>query len=436
MYGVGGVGKSYVAKHAAKYLFERHNFDHGCVYIELKNKYAVGENLSSLICHNLGIPTADKTTLCRYINKSKLLVILDKSSKIDALDPNMLNNTLEFYIDNTEIPKFMILTEFKTDITIAGKAQYEIDELEPRDAARLLLLCANQYIEEANKNLDVLANHRIFNLISRNPASIVRFAQFLKTFPNTLDEIVVEQEAQLQQLSKAAPKRKDSIDASFGDDCTWVIKQSYENLLKTYSDQMIILFVLCQCPNGLFFSDFEQMFGTKFSEWEEFLTTLMKVKERTNLDGSKERAPMLEEDEETFWLVAAVHCEEINQYRYLAYQIVYAYVNKNVLTNFQKQESCRMVVEQLSTLSRNLMRKMKKEEIKMLSLAKFTAAIDVGLWSDHKDFKNPSLFYTGYQNLPEDPKTIFAYHEPNIQQFLDLENLSVIFPIKGKNLYI
>jgi len=49
IYGAGGTGKSYVAKHAAKYLFERRNFDFGCIHIELKNKYAVGENLSSLI---------------------------------------------------------------------------------------------------------------------------------------------------------------------------------------------------------------------------------------------------------------------------------------------------------------------------------------------------------------------------------------------------
>ena len=46
IFGTGGVGKTFVAKHAAKYLFERRNFDHGWIYIELKNKYAVGENLS------------------------------------------------------------------------------------------------------------------------------------------------------------------------------------------------------------------------------------------------------------------------------------------------------------------------------------------------------------------------------------------------------
>ena len=29
IYGPGGIGKSYIAKHAAKYLFERRNFDFG-----------------------------------------------------------------------------------------------------------------------------------------------------------------------------------------------------------------------------------------------------------------------------------------------------------------------------------------------------------------------------------------------------------------------
>ena len=153
IYGNEGVGKTYVAKHAAKYLFERRNFDHGCIYIEIKNKYAVGENLSSLIWTKMGIPSTNKQTLWKYISKSKILIILDKSSKISSLDYNMLNKTLEYFIDESEVPKFIVITDHQTDITIQKKVQFEIQELKPNDAARLLLLCANQYIEESNKNL-------------------------------------------------------------------------------------------------------------------------------------------------------------------------------------------------------------------------------------------------------------------------------------------
>ena len=156
IYGNEGVGKTYVAKHAAKYLFERRNFDHGCIYIEIKNKYAVGENLSSLIWTTMGIPSTNKQTLWKYISKSKILIILDKSSKISSLDHNMLNKTLEYFIDESEVPKFIVITDHQTDIIIQNKVQFEIEELKPKDAARLLLLCANQYIEESNKNLDIL----------------------------------------------------------------------------------------------------------------------------------------------------------------------------------------------------------------------------------------------------------------------------------------
>ena len=54
--------------------------------------------------------------------------------------------------------------------------QFEIDELKPREATRLLLHWANQYIEESNKNHETLSNHENFKLISRNPSRIVRFA--------------------------------------------------------------------------------------------------------------------------------------------------------------------------------------------------------------------------------------------------------------------
>jgi len=257
IYGAQGTGKSFIAKHAAKYLFERRNFDYGCIYVELKNKYAVGENLSSLICKTLGIDTANKETLCNYINRSKLLIILDKSSKISRLDPLMLNRTIEFFLECTEQPKFIIITDYKEDITIQNTMQFEVDELEPRDAARLLLLCANQYIEETNKNLDVLSTHEIFNLISRNPSNIMRFSQYLRSYPNTLDEIVVEQKAQLQLIGTSRNRRDDDIEVQVGEETSWVIKQSYEHLYKTHSDYIMVLFILCQVPNGLFESDIE-----------------------------------------------------------------------------------------------------------------------------------------------------------------------------------
>ena len=133
----------------------------------------------------------------KVYHKIKILIILDKSSKVEKLDQNMLNKTLEYFIDETEIPKFIVVTENSKDISIGWKLQFEIDELKPREATRLLLLWANLYIEESNKNLETLSNHENFKLISRNPSWIVTFAQFLKSWSNTLDEIVFEQQNQI-----------------------------------------------------------------------------------------------------------------------------------------------------------------------------------------------------------------------------------------------
>ena len=68
----------------------------------------------------------------------------------------------------------------------------------------------------------------------------------------------------------------------------------------------------------------------------------------------------------------------------------------------------------------------------MLSLTKFTAAIDVGLWSDSDNFQDPIFYYKDYEKLINEPTLMFSYHESNFQQFLDLEFLSSIFPSKGK----
>lgn len=52
----------------------------------------------------------------------------------------MLNNTLEIFLENTELPKFIIITDEPDDITIQNCVHFEIEELRPKDAARLLLL--------------------------------------------------------------------------------------------------------------------------------------------------------------------------------------------------------------------------------------------------------------------------------------------------------
>jgi len=70
-----------------------------------------------------------------------------------------------------------------------------------------------------------------------------------------------------------------------------------------------------------------------------------------------------------------------------------------------------MVIDHLSKLSRNLMRAMKVEEIKILSLSKFTAAIDVGLWNESDNYTDPKEYYKNYENLTTEPKIIFGVHE-------------------------
>jgi hypothetical protein len=78
------------------------------------------------------------------------------------------------------------------------------------------------------------------------------------------------------------------------------------------------------------------------------------------------------------------------------------------------------------------MRSMKKSEIKILSLAKFTAAIDVGIWSENNNYSDPKEFYKDYENLTPEPKVIFRLHESNFQQFLDVDSIRSIFSKKSK----
>ena len=342
----------------------------------------------------------------------------------------MLNRTIEYFLDNTDMPRFIVITDSLKDVTLQPSFHYEVGELEPADASQLLLLCASQYIDEYNRDISNLSNHEIFSIISRNPSSIVRFSQFLKSTPNTLDAIVNKEKEKIRELNtNVDANQEEAFDV---DESSWVIKQSYDLLIKAHGDKIMILFVICQLPNGVFDSDLEAIFSSIIPKWKIFISALIKQKNRQGLDCSNSDSFSEENDQETSWLITSEPIEEISVNRYYAYQIVYSFINRTIITQEERNEACQLVLSHLSKLSRKIMRSMRRTEIKILSLSKFTALIDVGLWSDEEDFEDPSKYYRDYEDLFEDPKVYFSYHEPNIQKFLDIEFIRIAFPLKGK----
>lgn len=261
----------------------------------------------------------------------------------------------------------------------------------------------------------------------------MRFSQFIRSNPNTLDEIVSRQRKQIEELKKRVNHQQDDDpDALAVDETSWVIQQSYEMLNMNYSEQMVILFVICQLPNGIFETDLHEIFHARNPRWKDFLKVLMKQQKQQEAFEEKKDDASSDNDQETSWLITSEHIEEIDKKRYYAYQIVYNYINKSIMNAAQKLDANMTVVTHLSNISRKIMRSIKCTDIKLLSLAKFTAAIDVGMWSDDPDFVNPKVYYQSYEDLYEDPKVYFSYHEPNFQKFLDLEYLIQVFPVKRK----
>ena len=250
----------------------------------------------------------------------------------------------------------------------------------------------------------------------------------MKSWSNTLDDIVSDRKNQIKQLNKISATNKEEDRLGFvNEEWAWVIDKSFEHLQKSYPDQTIILFVLWQFPNGVFDSDFEMIFHEIFPKWKEFIHVLMKYHERF-LSDAKVKIEDLNIDEETFWLISSQFIEEVQEYYYTPYPIVYSYINKLLLTPEQKQKWSETALVHLSKLSRKIVRSMKKWEIKILSFMKFTAAIDVGLWSDKGNFSDPAVYLKDYEDLIKEPKLIFIHHETNFQQFLEKDYLASVFP--------
>lgn len=140
----------------------------------------------------------------------------------------------------------------------------------------------------------------------------------------------------MEQLAKLEGREED-VEAQCEDKRSWVIKQSYEKLLKSHSDDIMVLFILCQVPNGLFQSDLEMICSKFYPNWKEILTDMIIQRNRINLENNEADDMIIKDGQDTSWLVAQKLVEELNQDRYYAYQIVYSYINRSIMTNHQKR---------------------------------------------------------------------------------------------------
>ena len=129
---------------------------------------------------------------------------------------------------------------------------------------------------------------------------------------------------QIKQLNKNFLVNKEEDQLGFvNEEWSWVINKSYEHLQKNFPDQINILLTLCQFPNGVFDSDFENIYSKTFPKWKEFIQVLMKYRERLMIDA-KSKIENLNIDEDTFWLISSQFIEEVQEFHYTPYPIVYS----------------------------------------------------------------------------------------------------------------
>ena len=231
--------------------------------------------------------------------------MLDQSSKVEKLDAPMLNSTIEFILDQTESPKFIVISKFKSDLKIKDSHQFEVKELEKRHAAKLLLSLASQYIEERNKDLSLLQEHKVFNLISRNPGAIIRFAQFLRSSNSVLDMGMRKEENQIKEMS--FQDKEQAVDMS---EPSYVMEQSFNVLYSQYPKDIEVLFVLCQLPAGAFESDLDQLVGQKHKNWKQFINATI----NSCMIGAKNSYQNLSSDLSVFWLVSFTIIDNTHHY--------------------------------------------------------------------------------------------------------------------------
>lgn len=174
-----GVGKTSLVKQLANYLYERGHFRDKISIIMMEKTPSISHFLADLYKE---VPGAyDFKSFCESIKLSKILFILEKCDLL-------LENCKEEFVDHLrqisaagKNVKFIIVKNKKERLHL-DESEVMIEDLEPIDAAKILLASAFDYLYVEDKRLDLLSSRRLFQEIKFTPQRIWCIVERLKRF--------------------------------------------------------------------------------------------------------------------------------------------------------------------------------------------------------------------------------------------------------------
>lgn len=203
-----GVGKTTLVKQLANYLYERGHFRDKICIIMLEKTPSISHFLSDLYKEVPG--TFDFKSFCESIKLSKILFILEKCDMLLENYKDDFISRLREISNSAKYVKFVIIKNEYERLRL-DELSITMQDLQPYDAANILLSFAYDYLQVADRKIDDLAERDLFKKIKFTPQRIWCISERLKHE----DLSSIEQEflqSNISDASKGAEGNEHAVD--------------------------------------------------------------------------------------------------------------------------------------------------------------------------------------------------------------------------------
>lgn len=179
MVGPDGYGKSDIANYAAKYaLSGRVDLD-GALYVDIEKKETKNGLIQSL-CKKLSVRFVGlenkseykKEDIIRSIDSHRYVIIIDQCQAMIQTNKVKFNKFLRKLLEQTEKPKFIIISQNDEDIfeEKLNKTLAQVLDLSRLNAAKLMMKIAGQSNHlNGFRDAEKLSKHKIFEVFPLRP---------------------------------------------------------------------------------------------------------------------------------------------------------------------------------------------------------------------------------------------------------------------------
>ncbi|CAG9316601.1 unnamed protein product [Blepharisma stoltei] len=419
-----GIGKSLLVKSVAHYACERRIFKHGVLYLNLQGK-TNSSTINQMIAKSLNVPwEKSKEEIARIIENMHLLIIIDNVGGIIAHNKEKVKNKIASWVERTQFPKFWIVLSGESNIKLDRAAEFKLEELSKRAAAKLIKTRTEVYQKIRN---DIL---KLLNCIGKSPTELFQVMPVL--MEKSVDEFLIDYQSHHSNPTASEESRSLYLSLTY--------------LQNRKPESVSLIKLLSLLPAGIFRENLDLVCHQQACNWRDALNLLESHEGeewlvKIHLSDHQGNNAMGDEEEQNHDLRSSISLDEYENINLvkcdsatseeilMVSEPVKKYIKSEISSSADDAIIC---MEYLTSLSRVLMQVISQQPSMacsnvMKSVSNFNALTPSPTWKLCNCEEIIAEVLTTVTNSKLSPQKLFESMERNFWDFLSETYLRQIF---------